>query len=205
MLFGGISCSTLPAFQKTREWVRDGRIGDVRLVEASFCFNAPFRAEHRLFNPALAGGALYDVGVYVIEFATGILAENPVQAEAVCHRCETGVDDFTALSLRFDSGALASLSCGMTGDSSTDARITGGEGGIVVYDFYQTKKCELFDRNRQLVETYEGGFEDGFLYQIEHFANLVREGKLESPLIPLCDSIACADLFDAVRVRLDLP
>ena len=185
--------------------MRDGRIGDVRLVEASFCFNAPFRAEHRLFNPALAGGALYDVGVYVIEFATGILAENPVQAEAVCHRCETGVDDFTALSLRFDSGALASLSCGMTGDSSTDARITGGEGGIVVYDFYQTKKCELFDRNRQLVETYEGGFEDGFLYQIEHFANLVREGKLESPLIPLCDSIACADLFDAVRVRLDLP
>ena len=195
----------LPAFQKAREWVRDGRIGEPRLVQAAFCFRTDYNPEHRLFDPALAGGAIYDVGVYVTEFATGILDENPVEVQAVCHRCGTGVDDYTALSLRFESGALASLSCGMTGASSTDAHVVGGEGRIVVHEFFQTKKVELFDRNQKLVETFEDSFEDGFLYQINHFSDLVRNGTLESPLIPLRDTIACADLFDRVRILCDLP
>ena len=47
--------------------------------------------------------------------------------------------------------------------------------------------------------------EDGFIYQIEHFADLVRHGELESPYIPLRDTIACAELFDEVQMLCDLP
>ena len=194
----------LPAFQQARAWVRDGRIGPVRLIQAAFCFNAPYRPEGRLFNPALAGGALLDVGVYPIEFAMGMLDEHPVQVEAVCHLCATGVDDCTAMSLRFPGGAVAALACGIAGAASTDATVAGAAGRIVVYDFFGTKKCALFDRDNRLLETFERPVAEGFIYEIEHFAGLVRTGTLESPLIPLRDTIACAEVFDRIRAQCAL-
>ena len=72
----------IPAFKKAKEWVKSGRIGDVKLVNASFCFNVPFDPENRLYNPKLAGGSLFDAGVYPIEFTTGILGENPTRLMA---------------------------------------------------------------------------------------------------------------------------
>src|SRR5208282_1523194 len=60
----------MPAFRTARDWIREGRIGSPRVVQASFSSKAPFDPEGRLFNPALAGGALFDVGVYTIMFAT---------------------------------------------------------------------------------------------------------------------------------------
>ncbi|MFA5204218.1 MAG: Gfo/Idh/MocA family oxidoreductase [Lentisphaeria bacterium] len=195
----------LPAFQQARVWVRDGRIGPVCLIQAAFCFNAPRDPEKRLFNPALAGGALLDVGVYPIEFAMGILDEHPVQVEGVCHLCDTGVDDCTTLSLRFPGGAVAALACGLVGAASTDATVVGADGRIVVYDFFGTKKCALFDRENRPVETFERSVTDGFIYEIDHFAGLVRAGALESPLIPLRDTLACAEVFDRLRTPRALP
>ncbi len=194
----------LPSYRKACEWVNAGLVGNVGLIQASFCFNVPVNIESRLYNPKLAGGALYDVGVYVVEFATGILDEAPVEITAVSQKCETGVDSFTALSLRFDSGAVASLSCGISGSSVLDGHIVGDKGRIFMNPFYMAERCELFDNNNQLIESFEEKTEDGFIYQINHFADLVRQGELESPYIPLRDTIACAELFDEVQMLCDL-
>lgn len=186
----------IPAFQKAKEWVAGGVIGKPQLVQAAFCFRFPFDKEHRLFNPDLAGGSLYDAGVYPLEFATGILGENPVTVNGITHRCSTGVDDFVVMNLGFESGALASLSCGVNANVSQDAYVYGTEGHIVVYDFLGSHKCERYDADNQLAECFEVDFEDGFLYEIMHICELFREKKLESPLIPLEDTRACAGMFD---------
>jgi len=141
------------------------------------------------------GGTL-DAGVYPIEFATGILGENPIDVKGFASLCETGVDDFAVMNMKFKSGALANLSCGLSAATIRDARIYGTNGYIVVYDFLATKKCELFDQNKAIVECFEDNFEDGFIYQIEHFADLYRNNKIESDLIPHQDTIACAGVFD---------
>jgi len=106
------------------------------------------------------------------------------------------------LSIGIFSSALA---CGIAGAASTDATVVGADGRIVVYDFFGTKKCALFDRENRPVETFERPVADGFIYAIEHFAGLVREGALESPLIPLRDTIACAEVFDRIRAQCTLP
>lgn len=186
----------LPPVQKANEWIKSGRIGDIRLVDAAFCFNAPYDPESRIFNPKLAGGALYDVGVYVIEFATGILGENPEKVSGLATICGTGVDDFAVINMSFRSGALAMLSCGTRANSGRDARIYGSKGSIVVYEFFTSRKCELYDDNNNLVEVFEENFDDGFIYQIMHFNKLFESGKLESDVIPLGDTIACAGIFD---------
>lgn len=186
----------LPAFIKAKEWVRENKIGQVKLVQVSFCFNIPFDPEHRLYNPNLAGGSLLDAGVYPIEFATGILGEDPVDIAGVMHKCETGVDDFAAMSLQFPSGALASLSSGITANTNRDAYINGTEGHIIVRDFFETRKCEYYNQVGELVDSFESEPIDGFTYQILHFAGLYRKGLIESDLIPHHDNIVCAAVFD---------
>ncbi|MDF2984561.1 MAG: putative dehydrogenase [Eubacterium sp.] len=186
----------IPAFRKAREWVVSGKIGAVRLVSASFCFNFPFDPKSRLYDPAVAGGSLYDAGVYPIEFTTGILGENPTRVNGLAKFCPTGVDEFVAMNMSFESGALATLSCGVSANTNRDARVYGTEGNIVVYDFLGSRKCELYDNENKLMESFEVDFEDGFIYQIEHFRDLYLNKKIESEIIPHKDSIACADIFD---------
>ncbi|WP_024833379.1 Gfo/Idh/MocA family protein [Ruminiclostridium josui] len=186
----------LPSFQKAKEWVASGRIGDVKLIDAKFCFNAPYDPKHRLFNPKLAGGSLYDTGVYVIEFTTGILGEKPEKVSGFATLAETGVDDFAVINMSFKSGALAMLSCGTRAHVNRDAGIYGTNGRIVVYEFFSSKKCELYDNNNNLIESFEDDCQEGFVYQIRHFNNLFNKGKLESDIIPLEDTANCADVFD---------
>ncbi|HBF38401.1 MAG TPA: gfo/Idh/MocA family oxidoreductase [Firmicutes bacterium] len=186
----------IPTFRKAKGWATSGRIGDVKLIQASFCFNLPFNPEDRLFNPKLAGGSLYDAGVYPIEFTTGILGENPTMVNSVAKMAKTGVDDFVAINMSFECGALASLSCGLTAQTSQDAFIYGTHGHIVVYDFLGSRKCELYDNENHLIERFTEDFTDGFIYQIEHFIDLYRNHKIESERIPHRDSIACAGIFD---------
>ncbi|ACL75483.1 Gfo/Idh/MocA family protein [Ruminiclostridium cellulolyticum] len=186
----------LPSFQKAKKWVDEGRIGDVRLIDAKFCFNAPYDPKHRLFNPELAGGSLYDTGVYVIEFTTGILGEKPEKVSGFATIADTGVDDFAVINMTFKRGTLAMLSCGTRANVNKDARIYGTNGNIVVYEFFSSRKCELYDNDNNLVESFEDNCRDGFIHQIRHFSNLFESGKLESDIIPLEDTAACAEVFD---------
>ncbi|WP_099204998.1 Gfo/Idh/MocA family protein [Scatolibacter rhodanostii] len=193
----------LPAFQKAKEWTLGGSIGKIKLIQASFCFNAPFNEENRLYKPDLAGGSLYDAGVYPIEFVTGILDENPIYTNGVASICKTGVDDVTAVNFGFKSGALATISSGISVNTSSDAYIYGSEGHIVVYDFLRTRKCERYDKSNQLVETFEGIDEDGFIYQIREVCRLYHDHKIESELISHRDSIACAEVFDILMAQFE--
>lgn len=194
--------SFLPTFQKAKEWIAEDRIGTVKLVQASFCYNFPYDPKHRLYNPQTAGGSLYDAGVYPIEFTTNLLGEQPVTVKAAATFCETGVDDYIAISMKFQSGALASLSCGLRAKTSQDAYVYGSHGHIVVREFLSSHKIELYDNEGQLSDTYEASFAEGFCFEIEHFAELFRNGKIESDIMPLANNIGTAAIFDDIMNQI---
>lgn len=192
----------IPTFVKAKKWIAKGMIGKVKLVQASFCFNFPYDPTHRLYNINTAGGSLYDAGVYPIEFTTGILNENPAEVKAVATFAENGVDNYVAMSMKFESGTLATLSCGLGAATSMNAYVYGENGFVVVYDFLGSHKVERYDSDKKLCEVYEVEFEDGFCYEIEHFAELYRTGKLESEIIPHRDNIATSKIFDIVQAQI---
>jgi len=180
-------------------WVREGAIGDVKLVTADFCYNAPYDPESRIFNPELAGGALYDVGVYVVEFAGGILGEGPNHIAAAVQFAQTGADTYTALSLSYPGGAVASLTCGVTAATPHSGAVYGTKGSIVFSgEFWRTHDAICYDNGGNIVESFHEDFEDGFCYMIRHVVDLINSGAIESRLIPWKDTVACADLFDRV-------
>jgi len=194
----------LPAFLKARAWARGGAIGEVKLLDAAFCFNFPFDPAHRLFNPETAGGALLDAGVYPYEFITGILGEAPAEIKAVARKAPNGVDESVVMALRFDGGALASAVTSLGAKASETAHIYGTKGSIKVYRFLRTRRCELLDGDDQVVDSFTDDQEEGFVHEIEHVVDLYRRRQTESPLIPVKDSIDFARAADIVRAQCGL-
>jgi predicted dehydrogenase len=191
----------LPAFLKAKEWAGSGAIGEIKLIDAAFCFNFPYDPQHRLFNPETAGGALLDAGVYPYDFITGILGEAPAEIKAVARKAPNGVDEAVVMALRFDSGVLASAVTSVGVNASETAHIYGTKGSIKVHRFLRSRKCELLNEDDEVIERFTDDQEEGFVYEIEHVVDLFRKRQTESPLIPMKDSIDFARAADAVRAQ----
>lgn len=88
----------LPVIIKVREWLYKGVIGEVKMLKADFGFRIEWNPEGRLLNPALAGGALLDAGIYPVSFASMVFGKQPVEIKSMSYIGTTGVDEqFTTL------------------------------------------------------------------------------------------------------------
>lgn len=112
--------------------IRSGAIGQVKSIKTSFCFRISRRENNIRFNPALAGGALMDVGCYCLSFSRLIAGEEPDRIHAVGRLHESGVDELTSGMLGFPSGIVASFVCGMLLQADNTAEICGTEGYLQV-------------------------------------------------------------------------
>ena len=192
LIMEGFWTRTMPAFQKAMEWIRDGKIGEMKFIRAAFCFNMPYNEQfrsHRIWNPDLAGGALWDAGVYPYEYVTGIMGEPPAQLKTIVQRAETGVDATVTMSMRFSNGVIADCMTSVNGFMDSEAVISGTKGYIRQYYFVGCRKAELYTGRGELTETFEDPVEEGFVHEVAHFVELLRAGKLESDVIPLADTL----------------
>ena len=184
-----------PITVQVRQWIAEGRIGEPRMVTADFGFRAAWNPESRLLNPALAGGALLDVGVYVLAYASMVFGR-PAQIQAAAHIGETGVDEQTAMVLKYAGGQIASLTCAVRTPSPQGARIDGTEGAIEIPAFWRAPVARLIRPKEDPVEA-TGDF--GFQYEIAEAVDCLRAGKIESPQMPLDETLAIAETMDEVR------
>lgn len=185
----------LPAYKKAKSWVTNGNIGKTKLIEAEFCINVKFDINDRVYNEAMGGGALYDVGIYPIDFITGILDKHPTSLNSMAHIGITGVDEYSVITMQFDTGEIAIATSGISVSAPIDARIYGDAGHIIVKNFCGARDCFLYDNNNNLLEEFHDEIENGFVHEIRHCTELFLDGKKESNLIPFSDTIYSAKLF----------
>jgi len=190
----------LPVISGVRQWIKEGRIGEIRLVAANFGFRTAWNPDSRLLNLSLAGGATLDVGVYVVSLAHMLLgAPSTVQAHA--HIGQTGVDELTSMILGYPTGAMAQLSCAVRANISDGARIYGTEGYIDVPEFWHATKATLQVAGEE-PEVITG--EAGYHFEAAEVADCVRTGLKESPIMPLDETIAIAETLEEVRRQIGL-
>lgn len=189
----------IPVMTRIRTWIHEGRIGEVRMLRADFCFRTGWNPAGRLLNPELAGGSLLDVGVYVIGFAFDVFRRSPLKVQSVGDIGETGVDEQAGLVFGYDDGSLAVLTCGVRTKMPAQAIISGTEGVIEVPPkFYDAQTAVLkTDEGEETVELPHKV--NGFEYEVAEVERCVRAGELESPAMPLDDSLAMADTMDRIR------
>jgi predicted dehydrogenase len=128
-----------PQTAKFAELIHEEAIGAVRVIRGSFSFHATYDPKSRLFNNALGGGGILDVGCYPVSMsrliagiATGKPFADPIEIKGCAHFAPTGVDSSAVASLRFPDGILAELSTGIEVDQDVTLRIYGSKGNIVV-------------------------------------------------------------------------
>lgn len=185
----------LPAVQKARQWVAEGRIGRVTMASACQGWVAPEDAADRMYNPALAGGALYDMGVYCIEVISYLLGGEISKAGFSAVYAATGVDQSDCIVLQI-GGCLASLQISIAAKTEECAFLYGTQGYVKIPFFHRAESCFLYGTDGSLTEKFEFPFENGFVYEAEEVMRCVRGGKTESAVMPAADTIRCAELFD---------
>ena len=194
-----------PLVRRLKALVDDGAIGEVRTVQADFGLAGPFPPSHRLRDPAQGGGALLDLGVYPVSFAHLLLGEpSDVTAKAVLS--EEGVDLQTGALLSWDSGALASLHCSLTGGTATIASVIGSLGRIDIPNGFFHPDRFVLHRDGREPQEFVADPADGPRNSLRHEAREVmralRAGEKESPLVPLEGTLAVMRTLDAVRDRI---
>ncbi|MFC4590829.1 Gfo/Idh/MocA family protein [Sphaerisporangium corydalis] len=194
----------LPHMVRVRELLAQGRLGDVRLVTAEH--GAWFRhdPEHRMFDPHLGGGALLDLGVYPLSFMSMVLGA-PASVLAATQFGDTGVDGQTAVVLGYEQGRQAVATSSMQAFLPNRASIAGTDGRIDIdATWYRPTSFTLTERTGA-VERYEFPVPgNGLRYQTEEVARCLREGLLESPVLPLAESCEIMGTMDAARTQVGL-
>lgn len=194
----------LPAFIKAKEWVTGKRIGDLKLIDTYYCSAKEYDIESRLFNPNLAGGSLYDIGVYVIAFATGITGNAPIIANSIATKAPSGVDNSVSIQMLFESDVIGNSTCSNSVSIEREASIFGTNGYITLNSCCSPNKCQLFDSNHNLIDSFEDTEKEGFVYQIKHVIKQLRNNELQSDLIPMKDTVDCAHIFDEIKIQCNL-
>lgn len=197
----------LPSWQQLRAWLEAGEIGRVHAVQGTFCFRLPFDPASRLFAPALAGGALLDIGVYALSLAQWVMQAQgggePEGFDVTGTLAPTGVDLHLAAQLRWAGGAVAQFVIGFDGAADNACRIHGQRGTITLQpNFWECTRITL-QRRGEPGQTLELPFRhNGFEYQIEAATACIAAGQRENAAMPLAQTLAVAELSDAMRQRL---
>ncbi|AHH96928.1 Gfo/Idh/MocA family protein [Kutzneria albida] len=188
----------LPHIRRIRELVASGVLGEIVTVTADHGQWFAEDPDFRLFAPALGGGALADLGVYPVSFASMILGM-PSRITALCTPAFTGVDGQTSMLFGYDSGAQAVLTCTLRAMSPTRAAIVGTEARIEIDgDFYAPTSFTLIPREGEPTRFEQGHLGRGLRHQADEVARLLAAGATESPLMPLDETISIMETMDAV-------
>ncbi len=186
----------LPHIQHVRELL--GGLGNIVTVTADHGQWFAEDAEHRLFAPALGGGALLDLGVYVVSFASMVLGR-PSRIVSMVDPAFTGVDGQTSMIFGYDSGAQALLTCTLRAKSPTRATIVGTEARIEIDgDFYAPTTVTLIPRGGSPTTVSFADEGRGLRHQADEVARRLAAGDTESPLMPLGETVSIMATMDAV-------
>ncbi len=191
----------LPAVRSCIETVKSRAIGDVKLITANFSFNSEYHEDRRWLNPQLAGGGLYDVGVYPLAFANLIMGSIPQISHAHAWMSNSGVDLSCAFQLDYQDGTSAQLQCGVQLDTEHTATIYGTKGKIVFPTFWKGQSYDIITESG--VQKMDIPFRStGYYHELQHAVDCISEGELESSIWGLDDSLSQARLLDRLLTSI---
>lgn len=194
----------LPAILRAREWIREGRIGNIKLIDAGFGYRMDYDPEGRMYNPALAGGALLDLGIYPVAFSTYFMDRKPDRIQSSGFIGHTGVDETTGMLFEYGNSTSVLFASMVTRTLNT-AYIYGDRGHIEIPDFFKASTARLYDADQQLKEHFEDGRQGfGYEFEIREATECIRQGKLESTVIPHARSNDLQEILMEVRRQIGL-
>ena len=177
-----------------------GVIGEPTQVIADFGLHIA-DLPRRLLDPELGGGALLDLGVYPATLAYWVLGR-PDEVKAVGRLSDEGVDLHIASVWRYDRGAVASLTCGLTAQNPCTAAISGPEGSLLLPGPFFNPGYYLrhTSAGEERIEIARTGI--GYHYEAAEVMAALRAGQVECQALPHADTVGVLELLDEVRQQV---
>jgi predicted dehydrogenase len=191
-----------PAVVRMRELIADGAIGEVRSVQADLGVQRDFDPTDRLFAQELGGGALLDLGVYVVSFAQMVLGD-PDTVTATGSLFETGVDAEASLLLGYADGRSATLMTSLRNALPGQARVFGTAGWIDVpprFHHPQTIVLHRAGADPEVITLPPLG--SGYSHELIEVSENLRAGRSESAVMPLADTLAVQEVLEQATGQL---
>jgi predicted dehydrogenase len=195
----------LPHMARLREIVAAGTIGDVRSMSADHTQDLPDDPGHRLNALELGGGALLDLGIYPISFASQLFGA-PASVQATATFKETGADAQVATMFRYAGGQIATTYSASTTRGPNVAVVLGTEGRIEVDSvWYTATGLRVYDSDGTLRQSYTPVVEGrGMQFQADEAERLVRAGLIASDILAPQETVAIMATLDAIREQIGL-
>ena len=194
----------VPHMVRVRELLASGSLGEVRLVLADHCQWFPGDTSHRLLSPELGGGALLDLGIYPVSFASMVLG-TPATVTAVATKASTGVDATTSVLLTYRDGAHAVLATTLSAVGPNRASIVGTEARIEIEGVFYAPTAFTLTRRDGSVERFDQPHEGrGLRHEAAEVMRCLHAGRTESDVLPLDETVAVMETLDEVRRQIGL-
>ena len=188
----------MPELATIRRIITEGKIGEIDSVEADF--SVPISHKERLYEPALAGGALLDLGVYTLTFASMFLGNDIATIRSRCLKYATGVDATDHMEIVYKDGRQAFLRTSMVSGTRNEGKINGTKGYIEVENINSMEEIRVFDEMGQLQETITTSkLVNGYEYEVLACKKAIESGQLECAEMPLAKTLEMMERMDELR------
>lgn len=190
----------MPMRKTLDEIAASGVIGEITSLTA----NLGYVVGHlpRMQEPGLAGGALLDLGVYPINFASMVFGDKIKEVSSSAVLTESKVDAVNSITLIYEDGKMAQLHSNMMVATDRRGMIYGDKGYIEVQNINNCEGIRVFDTNHKLIAEYETPKQiTGYEYEVEACMEAMAKGELECPQMPHKESIRIMELMDSLRAQ----
>ncbi|MFI6698948.1 Gfo/Idh/MocA family protein [Streptomyces sp. NPDC050509] len=208
LVMEGMWSRYLPQTSVIRRLLADGVLGETRAVLADHGQAIAADPQHRLYRPELGGGALLDLGIYPVQFASMVLGA-PTRVTAVGGMTGTGVDAYSTLVLGYEGDAQSTLHTSVLARTPMTAVIAGTEATLSIDgSFYTPTSFTLSSGGDpsvpELTWSDPTGLRlfDGLSWEATALARFVGEGRTESPVHTLEENISILATIDEARAQI---
>ena len=190
----------MPMFRVLKETVDSGKIGAVTAVTANLGY--ALLHKERVTRPELAGGALLDLGVYTLNFVTGLLGDEPERIETTMVRLITGVDKQEFVNLIYPNGVVAGLFNTMVSVTDRKGFIYGTEGHIEVENINNYEAFRIYTNQYELTETIRRPEQlTGYEYEVRACHRALLNGQLECEEMPHVHTMRIMHMLDEIQKK----
>ncbi|MDO6695319.1 Gfo/Idh/MocA family oxidoreductase [Aliiglaciecola sp. 3_MG-2023] len=188
----------LPSVLQAKQWAEQGLIGKIKHIKADFGYQVPYDAIGRMYNPELAGGCLFDMGIYPLAishyFNPAPLSEIAIKVK----KAESGVEDDLVILAKAGDVTL-SLATSFQCRLQNAALIIGEDGYIKIPDFWRAKSCSLHKMDTKIDEFIDSEANLGYCHEANAVGEMILQNCKEHPFVPHSTSLALQQQLEAIR------